>query len=159
MSERFEQWGGHARAAGFTVANERLDEVLEAIQDSVAAAGNDSGDSPSLQADAEIGFSELGRSTWEFVKALGPYGEENPAPVFVTRNLAPVQVRTMGAGGRHLRMVLSDEGENWDAVGFGLGKAPLGGGAVDVIYSLRTNTWRGRTRQELHLLDVRPSTG
>ncbi len=159
VSERFEQWGGHARAAGFTVANERLDEVLEAIQDSVAAAGNDSGDSPSLQADAEIGFSELGRSTWEFVKALGPYGEENPAPVFVTRNLAPVQVRTMGAGGRHLRMVLSDEGENWDAVGFGLGKAPLGGGAVDVIYSLRTNTWRGRTRQELHLLDVRPSTG
>jgi single-stranded-DNA-specific exonuclease len=157
VSDRFEQWGGHARAAGFTVANDRLDEVLDAIQASVAAVGVDPGDTPALQADAEIGFSELGRPTWDFVKALGPYGEENPAPVFVTRNLNPVQVRTMGAGGRHLRMALSDEGESWDAVGFGLGNAPLGGGTVDAIYSLRTNTWRGRTRQELHLLDVRAS--
>jgi hypothetical protein len=54
-------------------------------------------------------------------------------------------------------MVLSDDRETWDAIGFGLGKVDLGGGAVDVVYSLRTNTWRGRTKQELHLLDIRPS--
>ncbi len=157
VSDRFDQWGGHARAAGFTVANEYLEEVIDAIQGGVAAAGKDPGASPPLQADAEIGFSDLGASTWDFIKVLGPYGEENPAPVFVTRNLNPVQIRTMGAGGRHLRMVLSDDRETWDAIGFRLGKAPLGGGAVDAIYSLRTNTWRGRTKQELHLLDIRPS--
>jgi single-stranded-DNA-specific exonuclease len=77
--------------------------------------------------------------------------------VFITRNLNAVQVRTMGAGGRHLRIVLSDDRDTWDAIGFGLGKAPFGGGTVDAIYSLRTNTWRGRTKQELHLLDIRPS--
>lgn len=157
VSERFDQWGGHARAAGFTVALEHLDEVLDAIQESVAAVGNDPGDGPPIEADAEIGFGDLGPSTWNFIKALGPYGEENPAPVFVSRNVQPVQVRTMGAGGRHLRLVLSDNRDTWDAIGFGLGKAPLGGGTVDAIYSLRTNTWRGRTKQELHLLDVRPS--
>ncbi|MFP6570025.1 MAG: single-stranded-DNA-specific exonuclease RecJ [Dehalococcoidia bacterium] len=157
-SGRFDQWGGHARAAGFTVANEHLDEVIDAIQDGVAAAGKDPGAGPPLQADAEIGFSDLGASTWNFIKVLGPYGEENPAPVFVTRNLNPVQIRTMGAGGRHLRVVLSDNRETWDAIGFGLGQAPLGDGAVDAIYSLRTNTWRGRTKQELHLLDIRPSS-
>jgi len=157
VSDRFDQWGGHARAAGFTVPNEHLDEVIEAIQEGVAVAAKDPGAGPPLQADAEVDFSDLGASTWNFIKVLGPYGEENPAPVFITRNLNPVQIRTMGAGGRHLRMVLSDDNETWDAIGFGLGKADLGGGAVDVIYSLRTNTWRGRTKQELHLLDIRPS--
>lgn len=157
VSERFEQWGGHARAAGFTVAIEHLDEVLDAIQQQLAEAGAAPEHAPAIQADAEIGFSDLGSPTWDFVKALGPFGEENPAPVFVTRNLVPVQVRTMGAGGRHLRLVLGDDREKWDAIGFGLGDAPLGGGAVDAIYSLRTNVWRGRTRQELHLLDIRPS--
>lgn len=157
VSDRFDQWGGHARAAGFTVANEHLDEVIDAIQGGVAAAGKDPGAGPPLRADAEIGFSDLGASTWDFIKVLGPYGEANPAPVFVTRNLNPVQIRTMGAGGRHLRIVLSDDRETWDAIGFGLGKAPLGDGAIDAIYSLRTNTWRGRTKQELHLLDIRPS--
>ena len=157
VSDRFDQWGGHARAAGFTVPNEHLDEVIEAIQEGVAAVAKDPGAGPPLQADAEVDFSDLGASTWNFIKVLGPYGEENPAPVFITRNLNPVQIRTMGAGGRHLRMVLSDDNETWDAIGFGLGKADLGGGAVDVIYSLRTNTWRGRTKQELHLLDIRPS--
>jgi|TARA_B100001964_G_scaffold202618_1_gene231082 single-stranded-DNA-specific exonuclease len=158
VSERFEQWGGHARAAGFTVAIEHLDEVLDAVQEGVAAAGNEPGDGLPIQADAEIVFSDLDAPTWDFIKALGPYGEENPVPVFVTRKLTPLQVRTMGAGGRHLRMVLGDGVDTWDAIGFGLGDAPLGGGTVDAIYSLRTNTWRGRTKRELHLLDVRPST-
>ena len=157
VSERFEQWGGHARAAGFTVPLEYLDEVLDGIQESVAAVGNDPGDGPGIEADAEISFDELGPSLWRFIKVLGPYGEENPAPVFVTRNVQPVQVRTMGAGGRHLRLVLSDNRDTWDAIGFGLGKAPLGGGTVAGAYSLRTHPWRGRTKQELHLLDVRPS--
>jgi len=161
VSKWFDQWGGHARAAGFTVAIEHLDEVIDGIQKSVGAVINNTGDMPAIEADAEIGFDELGPSIWNFVKVLGPYGEKNPTPVFVTRNLQPVQVRTMGTEGRHLRLVLSD-GNNpdlrtWDAIGFGLGKAPLGGGTVDAIYSLRTNTWRGRTKQELHLLDVRPS--
>ncbi|MDA1256289.1 MAG: single-stranded-DNA-specific exonuclease RecJ [Chloroflexi bacterium] len=158
VSERFEQWGGHARAAGFTVRMERLEEVLDAFMEQVTLA--ESGpvrDAPFIVADAEIGFSELGKPTWDFVKALGPFGEENPAPVFITRNLAPAQVRTMGASGRHLRMVLGDDSDSWDAIGFGLGGTELGGGTVDAAYSLHTNVWRGRTRHELRLLDVRPS--
>ncbi|MCH8816876.1 MAG: single-stranded-DNA-specific exonuclease RecJ [Chloroflexi bacterium] len=158
FSERFEQWGGHARAAGFTVRIEHLDEVLDAFLEQAAQAETAPENVPAIRADAEIGLSDLGRSTWDFVKILGPFGEENPAPVFVTRNLAPLRVRTMGAGGRHLRMTLEDDREAWDAIGFGLGGAPLGGGSVDAIYSLRTSVWRGRTRQEMHLLDVRPSS-
>ncbi|MCH7642011.1 MAG: single-stranded-DNA-specific exonuclease RecJ [Chloroflexi bacterium] len=157
VADLFEQWGGHARAAGFTVRNEHLSEVLDAFLEQAAKAATTPENTPPIRADAEIGFSDLGRDTWDFVKALGPFGEENPTPVFVTRNLSPGQVRTMGAGGRHLRLTLEDGRGTWNAIGFGLGKAPLGGGAVDAIYSLRTNVWRGRTRQELHLLDIRPS--
>ncbi len=157
VAGRFEQWGGHARAAGFTVRNEHLDEVLDVFLDQAAKAATNRDNVPAIRADAEIGLSDLGPATWDFVKTLGPFGEENPAPVFVTRNLTPVRVRTMGAGGRHLRMTLEHDRETRDAIGFGLGSAPLGGGTVDVIYSLRTSVWRGRTRQEMHLLDVRPS--
>jgi hypothetical protein len=52
-------------------------------------------------------------------------------------------------------MKLEHEGRRVNAIGFGLGQAALGNGRVDVAYELRTDTWNGRIRKELGLLDIR----
>jgi hypothetical protein len=43
------------------------------------------------------------------------------------------------------------------AIGFGMGRATLGSGLVDAVYSLKMNYWRGRESLELSLVDIRPS--
>jgi single-stranded-DNA-specific exonuclease len=69
----------------------------------------------------------------------------------------PAEVKTMGSTGKHLRMTLEDGGRRVSAIGFGMGETPLGRGTVDIAYELRSDTWNGRQRRELGLLDIRPS--
>jgi single-stranded-DNA-specific exonuclease len=154
-----ERFGGHARAAGFTVREETLPAVLEGIRRQAAWAALGAEARPAVEADCDARLEELGVSLWEFVTAMAPFGEGNPAPLLISRRVQPMHVRTMGATGKHLRLTLEDNGRAFDAVGFGLGDAPLGSGTVDIAYGLRTAIWQGRARRELELKAVRPSAG
>ena len=151
------KFGGHARAAGFTTTASSLDQVLDAVNG--LAEWNMMGVEPQreISVDYEIGFNELGASTWDFMRMLGPFGEGNPEPVIVTRGLNASNVRTVGAGGQHLRVDLESAGSSFPAIGFRLGSAPLGKGIVDAAYTPTENVWRGRRIRELGLLDIRPS--
>jgi len=66
-------------------------------------------------------------------------------------------VRTVGVDGKHLKISFDADGRRVDSIGFGLGDRPLGSGPVDIVYQLRTEVWRGRTRHQLGLRDIRPS--
>jgi single-stranded-DNA-specific exonuclease len=152
------RYGGHARAAGFTCDEKVLGAVLDTLS---AAAGAALGEpAPAcVTADAEIGFADLGAGVWTFVQMMAPFGEGNPSPLFFTRGMLPMQVRTLGPAGDHLRMVLDGGARRYDAIGFGLGGATLGSGLVDAVYSLRSDRWNGRIRNELEIKAVRPAAG
>jgi len=158
-AENLERFGGHARAAGFTVPADLLDGVLSSLAEHARWALAGVNVDPLIEADAEITLDRLERPFWELVESMEPFGEANPKPVFVTRGALPLQVKTVGSGGAHLRLALEQNGRRVDAIGFGLGRAELGPGAVDVAYSLKSDFWAGRKRQQLGLLDIRPSTG
>jgi len=150
------RYGGHARAAGFTCDEKLLGAVLDALSRSAEAALGEP--EPSyVTADAEVGFAELGAGVWTFVQMMAPFGEGNPAPLFFTRGMLPMQVRTLGPAGDHLRLVLDGGARRYDAIGFGLGGASLGSGLIDAVYSLRSDHWNGRVRNELELKTIRPS--
>jgi single-stranded-DNA-specific exonuclease len=151
------RYGGHAAAAGFTVEMGYLDAVLGEIERQAAWALMGLDSDPVLEIDAETPLSALGASLWDFVGAMEPFGEANRKPVFMPRNVLPAEVKTMGSTGKHLRMTLEDGGRRVGAIGFGMGEATLGRGTVDIAYELRSDTWNGRQRRELGLLDIRPS--
>ena len=158
-AESLSRFGGHARAAGFAVAEENLDRVLSSLEEQArwALAGTET--DPVLEADAEAALDRLDETLWDSVEHMEPFGEANPRPVFFTRGVLPLRVRTVGSGGRHLRLALEQNGRMLDAIGFQQGKADLGPGAVDVVYSLRADFWAGRKRRQLGLLGIRPSVG
>ena len=155
--EKFDRFGGHARAAGFSIRQEQLPDLLEDLRRRAAWGVLGAPPVPVLHADAEVELEDLTTATWNFVSSMGPFGEANREPILVTFGAVPLDVRTVGVGGKHLRISSDADGRRIESIGFGLGDRPLGPGPVDIMYQLRSEVWRGRTRHQLGLRDIRPS--
>ena len=156
-ADEFERFGGHARAAGFSIRHEQLADLLDDLRRHAAWGVLGAPPVPVLHADAEVELEDLTIATWNFVASMEPFGEANREPVLVTYGAVPLDVRTVGAGGKHLRISFDAAGRRIDSIGFGLGDRELGSGPVDIVYQLRSEVWRGKTRHQLGLRDIRPS--
>jgi single-stranded-DNA-specific exonuclease len=110
--ERLRYFGGHARAAGFTVTASDLDAVLVTLRSSLSdaeatSATMDTG-TPELIVDCHL---PLNRVTWEYyekIGALAPFGQGFPEPVFVARQVRLLRAWASGVEGRNLRLLLRD---------------------------------------------------
>ena len=157
LSQNLVRFGGHAAAAGFTVETGYLDAVLADLERSAAWSMMGRDPDPVIEIDVETRLGDMGASMWDFISVMEPFGAANPKPVFMSRGVTPSEVKTIGSTGKHLRMTIEDDGRRVGAIGFNLGDRPLGRGQVDIVYELRNDSWRGRVRKELGLLDIRPS--
>ena len=156
--------GGHAQAAGFTVRNEHLRELRERL--TAIAAGELAGRDlrPALRIDKVLEPHEMTLTLAGELKLLEPTGQDNPTPLFAALNLRVVDAQTVGKDGQHLRFMLRDDGSGqvFNAIGFRMGGngayRPSLGERVDAAFQLEANTWRGETRLQLRLEDLRPAS-
>ncbi|MCB0077864.1 MAG: single-stranded-DNA-specific exonuclease RecJ [Anaerolineales bacterium] len=152
------RYGGHAAAAGFTVETRNLPELQEALTALAAAKLADYDQLlPKLVVDAELPLHQVSDELIDEITHLAPFGERNPAPVWVARNLRVVDARPVGSTQSHLKLWLQDgEGQRWSAIAFRQGERfatlpPV----LDVVFQLKRNVWRGQSRIELQLSDFR----
>jgi len=153
------RYGGHAAAAGFTVRNEKLQELVDRLK-SVAQTQLSGQDlRPTLTADAEIPLSQLNFELLNQLAEFEPTGYGNPNAVFASYDVKVKSSRTVGAEGRHLKLILEDErGAAYDAIGFRFGNLQSDlSQRVDVMYSFEANEYNGRTTMQLNLKDVKPA--
>ncbi len=150
--------GGHSMAAGLEVSPENLQPLRDQLQQAANNALQSQELAPSLDIDAETSVFGLVGEPYRWLEALGPFGPSNRAPVFLSRNLQPVHVRTMGDRQQHLRLRLREDGVMWDAMAFEQAERwPNGVERIDAAYTLNTEQ-RGDTKVvSLKLLDFRPS--
>jgi single-stranded-DNA-specific exonuclease len=83
----FSRFGGHAHAVGFSLASGRVGELRERIVRYAAVCQDGAEVVEELACDAEVRLGEL---TEEFLAALeqmGPFGNRNAEPVFVSRGV------------------------------------------------------------------------
>jgi single-stranded-DNA-specific exonuclease len=150
--------GGHAAAAGFTVSNGKLPELIERLK-AIATETLDGQElCPTLAADVEVPLSQLNHEVLKYLDYLQPTGYGNPEAVFVSRNVQVKSSRTVGQEGKHLKLTVSDGITTYDAIGFRLGQIqPELSARVDLIYTFETNEFNGRTSLQLNLKDVKPA--
>lgn len=150
----FLRFGGHPQAAGFTALTEDLSRIRAALMRSAEEALAGMELAPSIEIDCEISPALLDRHNFDFIQSLGPFGEGNPTPVFLTRNATAYQARQVGATGAHLKMRIGHGGEFWDAIAFRQGEhAPGAVGRLDLVYTAAINDWGGRPTLQLQVLD------
>ena len=149
--------GGHAAAAGFTVKNQNLPELVARLK-SIAKdqlSGKDL--RQTLTADMEVSLAEINFDVLKHLSYLEPTGYGNPDAVFVSRDVKVRASRAVGSEGKHLKLTFEDKyGTYFDAIGFRLGHLQSSlSSRVDVMYTLEANEWNGRTTLQLNLKDVK----
>ena len=149
--------GGHAAAAGFTVKNVNLPELVTRLKGIAKDQLAEKDLRHTLSADMEVSLSDLNFEVLKHLQYLEPTGYGNPDAVFVSRNVKVKSSRTVGAEGRHLKLMLEDDGGSvLDCIGFRMGhlKATLPA-RVDALYHFEANEYNGRTSLQLNLKDVK----
>ncbi|MGE5225198.1 MAG: single-stranded-DNA-specific exonuclease RecJ [Omnitrophica WOR_2 bacterium] len=156
-TDLLERYGGHAAAAGFTVRNENLPELLERLQGLASEQLSSRDLRPILEADAEVTLSDLlYPDLLEYLDMLQPTGQENSQAVFVTRNLKVTRQRTVGKDDAHLKLTVTDGKRYFDAIAFRQGhwaqKMPP---FIDLMYVFETNEYNGGTYLQLNVRDIK----
>jgi single-stranded-DNA-specific exonuclease len=157
--ELMEHHGGHAAAAGFTVRNENLPELVSRLREIAEEQLSGEDLRPVLHADLEIQLSDLVPEILTQLELLQPTGYGNPQAMFVSRELKVMDHRLVGRDGTHLKLNVSDGWITYEAIAFRQGHwhtdMPL---FVDLMYTFEKNEFNGKESLQLNVKDIRAST-
>jgi single-stranded-DNA-specific exonuclease len=142
------KFGGHASAAGMSMAIDQLPAFRAAFASEAARQLGAAPPSAALTVDAEVTLRDLDLGFTEELARLGPFGVANREPLFA---LAGVTARTTRVVGKdHLQLTLDHGGTTGEAIAFGLAGADPGAGAcVDLVATAELDTFRGVPRARL----------
>lgn len=159
-AEHLTRFGGHRYAAGCSILPERVNDFREAFNARARAVLDEDLLLPKVRIDLEIRLGEADLPLYHLLRHAGPFGADNPTPVFAARGVDVVGVPRI-IGTNHLKLTLGANGTKLDAIGFGMGdRLPdvhPAYGPLDVAFRLEENTWKGRTAVQAKLVDVRLS--
>jgi single-stranded-DNA-specific exonuclease len=157
-ADLLEHHGGHAAAAGFTVKNDKLDELIDRLQATAQEKLATLDLRPTLPADMELPLSALKPDILPDLNRLQPTGYGNPQPAFVSRELKVLRSRPVGKDNSHLKLSVTDGRITYDAIAFRQGHwhtqmPPL----IDLMYYFEVNDYNGRSYLQLNVRDLKPS--
>lgn len=155
--------GGHAMAAGFTVLPGQIEDFRSFFYDHVARQAT------GLEALCETqidGVLSVRGAAVQLVKMLsqqvGPFGMDNPEPLFVLPNVKLFNVGIVGDG--HIRTLISDAdggGTRMKAMAFRSAGTPVGKALLEcgprplhLAGRIKLDTWNGAEKVEFHIEDA-----
>jgi single-stranded-DNA-specific exonuclease len=156
--------GGHAMAAGLTVAPGGIEPLREFLQkrmadDVEAARGN-----RSLLLDALLAPGGVAASLCDALDAAGPYGAGWPAPRVAA---GPARLMRAGiVGNGHVRAIaVGDDGKSFKLIAFRAAETELGRALLAspadrrwwLAGTIKRDEWNGGNAAEMHLEDASPA--
>ena len=153
------QFGGHRGAAGLTLAPDNLEELRKRLREVADETLTPEDLVKTVDYEMPLEIRLVDEDLLDSLGELEPYGADNPEPLFLFSGVRPDDVRIMGVGGEHLKLVFQHKKQRIEAVGWGMGSygelicKKLT--AVDFIASIGVNVWRNRRRIQLMMEDLR----
>ncbi|NWO05412.1 MAG: single-stranded-DNA-specific exonuclease RecJ [Alteromonadaceae bacterium] len=144
------KFGGHAMAAGMSIARDDLERFSNAFDQAVRDTLQPEDLEAAITTDGPLAPEELNLDTAYLLKRAGPWGQHFPEPVF-DGNFRVVSQRIVGEN--HLKLVLQpfEGGGIIDGIAFNTGpEVPdFTRSGARVVYKPDANTFRGRTNLQL----------
>ena len=158
--DRLLRYGGHAGAVGLSMVPEQLDRFADDFSQRLRPLVTPEAGMP-LRIDAALEIAECTVDLLDFLAACEPFGNGNPQPVWMLRDLE-VARETCLVGDGHLKLFVRDNsGARASAIAFGWDRPQspedLHGKAIDIAVTLRKHVFMGNTEVEMRIVDVRAS--
>lgn len=160
----FERFGGHAAACGFTIKEDKIEELKSALQQETSALYrlNKEPFEGVIKPEAILAPEEVSMEFINQQKFLEPFGKDNPEPI-IGVELRDYKTFRMGSEGQYMRLVgTMESGESIKAVDFDradehqdiLDKAELKGLKVTAVGTLEEKIWNGESSLQINLKAV-----
>lgn len=160
--DMLEHYGGHQAAAGMTLHKDKIPEFRARLNELAGEWLTDEEFIPVTTADMECNMKELTLECIEKLDIMAPYGQGNPSPRFIFKQLRIHDLKTIGKDHQHLKMLVSQAiGEvsyTMEAIGFGQGElsrfiSPTA--KIDLLGEISINEWNGVRKPQLRIQDLR----
>jgi single-stranded-DNA-specific exonuclease len=152
-------YGGHAKAAGFSLETKHLENLYDKLLDLAEVKLKDKKLLPHLYIESEIEPNLINYETLNLINKFEPFGLGNPRPTLMLKNIVFSSYTTCGMGDKHLRgLIRAKSGQAFSFIGFDLGwwqKLIKQNKTYDIAFYLDKNEWNGEKRLELRILDIK----
>ena len=157
----FEKFGGHAQAAGFTIENSKIPLFKKTIQElsrNYSIENNINDMNNSLKIDCKLELDNLPDGLLKIIGMLRPFGEKNPEPLFMSKNLTIQKKRLYGSRNRAALIQLKSKNFIWDTFASNNMMVPYEvGDKVDIVYSFSLRGNNMNVGMNLNIQDIRHS--
>jgi single-stranded-DNA-specific exonuclease len=154
LGHLFEKFGGHTHAAGFVIKTANIEILERELEGLAREILKDHDLVPTIDVDAEISLRDIIPETVRQIKALSPFGEGNPEPLFYTGFVEVLETQVVGE--RHLKLRVRQGGKTFDAIVFGRSdRLSIKGMTIDMVFTPELNRWQGYERIQLRIIDLK----
>ncbi len=161
VSEVLLDVGGHPLAAGFRIETTRIAEFKQKLGERALVRVTDELLEPFIQPDCELRPELVTLESAEAIKALEPYGQANPEPLFYIKDVVLERIRQVGKEGRHLSFLANLGNHSVSGVAFNQGDK-VGvlepDAKISLVATLDINQWKGKRSVQLKTKQIRVDT-
>jgi single-stranded-DNA-specific exonuclease len=162
-AESFIDFGGHELAGGFTVNNEKIHFLEEALSANFNKLKRDSSIvSGQEKYDIKSGLDIINMKNWREIEKLEPFGFGNSKPIFLFESVKIEKIKKFGknGSGEHLEIIFSDSNQHKaKAISFfssidSFSKTLVEGLAVNLLATFDLSRFGGRVELRLRVEDI-----
>lgn len=153
------KYGGHELAAGLTVRRKDVDSFRSKVNEYANKILTEEDLYYTIEADREIDISSATLNLAKEISILEPFGNMNPTPNFIMRNLKVLRAYLIG-GGHHTKLVFEQNGHTINAVMFHRSYLSLNikeNDVVDVLFTLEVNKFNNSESVQMIIQDIKLS--
>ena len=153
------KFGGHELAAGLSVRRKDIDNFRKKINEYANIVLKDEDLYYTIEADRELTLEDVSLSLAKEISLLEPFGNMNPTPNFILRELRVQRVYLIGSG-NHSKFVFEHNGKTINAVMFHKSYLHLNineNDLVDVLVTLDVNDFNNVESVQMIIQDIKHS--
>ncbi|RBW70429.1 single-stranded-DNA-specific exonuclease RecJ [Bacillus taeanensis] len=150
-------FGGHPMAAGMTLEAKNLEELRKRLDTLAGEKLTEEDFLPITSIDLTCKLDDITIETIEQMAQLAPFGVSNPTPKVLIEDVDISQIKRIGSDESHLKLLVKDESEKLDIIGFQFGylfNEVNAQSKISVVGELSINEWNGIRKPQLMLQDI-----
>ena len=151
--------GGHDLAAGLTIENNKIQMFKDFLISKVEHAFQENELVSEISVTSELSISALNSNLMDWIKKLGPWGQGNPIPKFLIKDVIIKKLVFFGKEKQHLLVKVSDNSGEIDCKIFNINETAFSSvleknKSLHLLGNLVSNEWNNKKKVEFNLIDI-----